>query len=121
MEGTKVREDTRTMEGMKVGGGFWRWSEGGGEFVREDSRTMEGTKVGRIRGRGGNEGGEDLKAWRERRWGGFEGGSEGGGRATGMYSDSENQSGTPDGEGLKKCATTGLYEPPPHRGKKHPS
>ena len=33
----------------------------------------------------------------------------------------ENQSGTPDGEGLKKCATTGLYEPPPHKGKNHPS
>ena len=31
----------------------------------------------------------------------------------------ENQLGTLDGEGLKKCATTGLYEPPPHRGKKH--
>ena len=33
----------------------------------------------------------------------------------------EKVSGTLDGEGRKKCATTGLYEPPPHRGKNHPS
>ena len=32
----------------------------------------------------------------------------------------EKVSGTLDGEGRKKCATTGLYEPPPHRGKSTP-
>ena len=37
-----------------------------------------------------------------------------------MVGEMENQSGTLDGEGLKKCATTGLYEPPPHRGEKAP-
>ena len=42
-------------------------------------------------------------------------------RAGATTTSRKNQSGTPDGEGLKKCATTGLYEPPPHRGKKHPS
>ena len=30
----------------------------------------------------------------------------------------ENQSGSQDGEELKNCATTGLYEPPPPRGKR---
>eukprot|EP00973_Karenia_brevis_P037848 5220453-Karenia_brevis.AAC.1 len=42
-------------------------NEGGGGC--EDDGVNEGSEGG-----GGNEGGEDLKAWRERRWGGFEGG-----------------------------------------------
>ena len=85
-------------KGTKVGriGGRWR------------VRRWADLKVGKIRGRGRNEDEEDLKAWRQRRWGGFEGGSEGRGRETGIYSDSEKPVrgpgrrwlGGPDSKGL---------------------